>query len=145
MSIQITIPVTNLKNLRKGFGEAITEALQRAAMRIQRELVHLTPRDKYGRGLGPGRLQTSFRVRPSATGVTMKWGARHAKYPDLGVAPHRQPKAGVSKKGISTPYGVFKVVKHPGQDPQNYRFNTALAAQAIIKEELEKAVVIKFG
>ena len=134
VGIQWTLTQTQLRKLVDTFPSEVERIIRASASRIQTELVHMVPRDKYGRGEGPGRLQASFRAVPTRTSIVLKWGAAHAKYPEHGVAPHVMRDS----VGISTPYGVFKKVNHPGQRPQKYRFNIAQAALKILMEELAR-------
>lgn len=131
MSISITVKMEKTSKLSAFILKSITEALERSAIRIKKELQYLSPVDK-------GGLRGSFQANVYGTGIRISWDAPYAKYVDAGTPPHIiRPR---SKKALSFRGQVYKMVKHPGQAPQNFSTLTGLAAIEIIKQELPTAL-----
>lgn len=133
MSISITLNLKKAALFKGALSKAFDEAISRAAVRIENELLNLTPMDT-------GWLRATFRATPTTSGVKMSWGADYARYPDAGTPAH-EIRVHDSRSAIPTPYGFFKKVQHPGQPPQNYTTITGMAALEIMKEELARAIL----
>ena len=148
--MSLTIPL-NLKgrvNIWDLTQAAIKRAIGNAALRITRELKHLTPR-----GL-TGHLQDTFYADVRGDTIRLIWPESYAEAVDKGARQHMiLPKGGgilsfpdragrqLGRKGKGKwAYDgraiVKYVLRHPGQAAQLFGMRTSRAAYAIIRDEI---------
>ena len=144
MSLTIPLRLKGRVNIWDLTQAAIKRAIGNAALRITRELKHLTPRGQ------TGHLQDSFFADIRGDTIRLIWPEEYAKAVDRGAGVHRIfPK---TKKALSFPdrsgkqFGTRKdydgravvkyVLHHPGQAAQHFGIRTAKAAYAIIRDEI---------
>ena len=144
MSLVIPLRLKGRVNIWDLTQAAIRTALDRAAMRITRELKGLTPRG------ATGQLQESFYADIRGDTIRLIWPESYAEAVDKGARQH--PIWPKSKKALSFPdrsgkqFGTRKdydgravvryVLRHPGQAAQLFGMRTARAAYAIIRDEI---------
>ncbi len=152
MSLTVSLKLKGRVNIWDLTKEAIRKALDRAAVRITRELKHYTPIGPYGKGT----LRESFYADIRGDTIRLIWPEDYAKVVDQGAVQHLILPKG--KKALSFPdrsgqqratrghltgksgydgRAVVKyVLRHPGQAAQRFGMRTAKAAYAIIRDEI---------
>jgi len=134
MPMHIYLSDEELRAWSEEFPSAVERGLQEAIPQVRSLAEALTPSLT-------GELAESISVNATRTGLTVRWGAAHAKYAEYGTVAHEIEGSPYLSFFWQGRRAVFRHVHHPGYQGWHFAARMHQALEAIVHVLVENAVM----